>query len=322
MSRYSYSDRVRIAVLIPCYNEEHTVAQVVGDFRAALPGATVYVYDNNSKDRTREFALQAGAVVRSEHRQGKGFVVRRMFSDIDADAYVMVDGDGTYDASAAPQMVAMLVGQQLDMVVGRRVSTESAAYRTGHRFGNSLFTSMVARLFGKRFEDILSGYRVFSRRFAKSFTVSTGGFEIETEITVHALSLDLPIREIDTVYGSRTEGSASKLNTYRDGIRILLAIVGLFREERPLSFFSILGGASQLLALILIYPVVMDFMRTGLVRRFPTAILSTGLVLSGLLSFVAGLILDTVTRGRREAKALAYLAIPVLDPDLSKTSDE
>ena len=245
-----------------------------------------------------------------------------MFSDIDADAYVMVDGDGTYDASAAPQMVAMLVGQQLDMVVGRRVSTESDAYRAGHRFGNSLFTSIVARLFGKRFEDILSGYRVFSRRFAKSFTISTGGFEIETEITVHALSLDLPILEVDTVYGSRTQGSASKLNTYRDGIRILRAIISLFREERPLLFFSILGGASQLLALILIYPVVTEFMRTGLVRRFPTAILSTGLVLSGLLSFVAGLILDTVTRGRREAKAIAYLAIPVLDPGLSKTSDE
>jgi hypothetical protein len=244
-----------------------------------------------------------------------------MFVDIEADVYVLVDGDNTYDASMAPRMVSLLVQQQLDMVVGRRVSTEAEAYRAGHRFGNVVFTRVVAQLFGRRFEDILSGYRAFSRRFVKSFTVSTGGFEIETEITVHALTLDLPICEIDTVYRSRPEGSTSKLNSYRDGIRILFTIIDLFREERPLSFFSIIGAAMIVLALVLVYPVITEFLQTGLVRRFPTAILSTGLVLSALLSFVAGLVLDTVTRSRREAKALSYLAIPPLDPGLVETME-
>jgi glycosyltransferase involved in cell wall biosynthesis len=304
----------RIAVLVPCYNEEHTIMEVIRGFQTALPTALIYVYDNNSNDRTCEFASQSGAIVRTERRQGKGSVVRRMFSDIEADAYVLVDGDNTYDPSVAPRMVDMLFNDRLDMVVGKRISTESAAYRAGHRFGNLMFTSVVARLFGKRFDDILSGYRVFSRRFVKSFTASTGGFEIETEITIHALTLDVPIREVDTIYRSRPAGSESKLNTYRDGFRILKAIASLFREERPLTFFSIFGSALILLALILIYPVFVEFIHTGLVPRFPTAILSTGLVLSGFFSVASGIILDTVTRGRRETKTLAYLSVPFPTP--------
>jgi len=311
MGNVSANFDLRIAVLIPCYNEEHAIAQVVSDFQSVLPGAVVYAYDNNSRDDTRLRATEAGAVVRGESRQGKGFVVRRMFSDIEADVYVLVDGDGTYDASVAPQMVSLLVNDRLDMVVGRRI-VDRTSLRASHRFGNRLFTRVVAQLFGKRFEDILSGYRVFSRRFVKSFTVFTGGFEIETEMTIHALTLNLPIQEVDTHYRSRAEGSQSKLSTYKDGFHILAAIVTLFREEQPLVFFSILGSAFILLALILIYPVVIEFLETGLVPRFPTAILSTGLVLSGLFSYAAGIILDTVTRGRRESKMLAYLAIPVI----------
>jgi glycosyltransferase involved in cell wall biosynthesis len=306
---------LRTAVLIPCCNEEHAIGQVVRDFRAALPGAVVYVYDNNSQDRTRAVAAEAGAVVRSEARQGKGFVVRRMFSDIEADVYVLVDGDDTYDAATAPEMVARVISDRLDMVVGRRVGDE-AAYRARHQFGNRMFTRVVAWLFGHRLSDILSGYRVFSRRFVKSFTVSTGGFEIETEMTIHAFTLDLPVAEMDTRYRTRAEGSHSKLNTYRDGGHILAAILTLFREEKPLAFFSILGSAFIALALVLIYPVFTEYLRTGLVPRFPTAILSTGLVLSGLFCYASGAILDTVTRGRREGKMLAYLAIPAFDgPD-------
>ena len=313
MANFSEDPFLRIAVLIPCYDEEQAIAQVVRDFRAALPSAVVYVYDNNSRDRTRILATEAGAIVRSESRQGKGFVVRRMFSDIEADVYLLVDGDNTYDASVAPAMVSMLVDSRLDMVVGRRVTDDHAAYWKGRRFGNRMFTRVVARLFGNRFEDILSGYRVFSRRFVKSFTVSTGGFEIETEITIHALTLNLPIHEMDTRYRRRAEGSHSKLSTYKDGLHILGAILTLYREEQPLAFFFILGSAFILLALILIYPVVMEFLRTGLVPRLPTAVLSTGLVLSGLFSYAAGVILDTVTRGRRESKMLAYLAIPAIE---------
>jgi glycosyltransferase involved in cell wall biosynthesis len=315
MAHFSADPVPQIAVLIPCYNEEHAIGQVVREFRTALPSAVVYVYDNNSKDRTRIRASEAGAVVRSESRQGKGFVVRRMFSDIEADVYVLADGDDTYDASAAPAMVSQLVNNRLDMVVGRRCSEKGdglSPMGASHRFGNRMFTRVVARLFGNRFEDILSGYRVFSRRFVKSFTVSTGGFEIETEITIHALTLNLPILEMDTTYRSRPEGSESKLSTWRDGLRILAAIITLFREEQPLEFFSTLGSVLILLALILMYPVFMVYLRTGLVPRFPTAILATGLVLSGLFSYAAGFILDTVTRGRRESKMLAYLAIPAI----------
>jgi len=275
----------------------------------------VYVYDNNSTDRTAEEARKAGAIVRSESQQGKGFVVRRMFADIEADAYVLVDGDDTYDASIAPNLVQMLFRHQVDMVVGRRISEELEAYRPGHRFGNSLFTRSVAWLFGERFQDMLSGYRVFSRRFVKSFPIFTGGFEIETELTIHALTLDVPILEVDTCYGSRPDGSVSKLHTYRDGLRIFVAIVSLFREEQPLAFFSLIAGVLVLAALLLMYPVVVEFLHTGLVRRFPTAILCTGLVLSGLLSIVCGLVLDTVTRGRKEAKRLAYLSFPGPEPE-------
>lgn len=312
---------LRLAVLIPCYNEEHAIGKVVADFRAALPAAVVYVYDNNSTDRTRRLAAEAGAIVRSETRQGKGFVVRRMFSDIEADVYVLVDGDDTYDASVSGSMVALLVNDRLDMVVGRRIDG-GAAYRASHQLGNRMFTRVVARLFGNRFEDILSGYRVCSRRFVKSFTVTSGGFEIETEITIHALTLNVPIREIDTRYRSRPEGSHSKLNTYRDGLHILAAILTLFREEQPLMFFFILGSIFILLALILIYPVIVEFLRTGLVPRLPTAVLSTGLVLSGLFSYAAGVILDTVTRGRRESKMLAYLAMPAIDGQAHASSLE
>jgi len=311
---------VRIAVLIPCYNEEHAITAVVRDFRKALPHADIYVYDNNSRDRTVELAAAAGAVVRREPLQGKGFVVRRMFSDIDADVYLLVDGDDTYDASAAPEMASLLLTQQLDMVVARRLTDEAAAYRPGHRFGNALFTGVVAHLFGERFKDILSGYRAFSRRFVKSFPVSTGGFEIETEITVHALTLNVPIAEIETEYRSRPPGSQSKLNTYRDGINILRAIVRLFKEERPLQFFSLVGAILGGLAVILMIPITLEFLRTGVVRRFPTAILSTGLVLSGLLSVACGLILDTVTRGRREMKLLAYLGVPALQGKAESTT--
>ena len=309
---------LRIAVLIPCYNEEAAVGTVVRDFRAALPSAVVYVYDNNSRDETRRIAEQAGAVVRRESQQGKGFIVRRMFSDVEADVYVLVDGDDTYDAGAAREMVSMLVSEQLDMVVGRRVSGDEAVYRRGHRLGNRMFTRVVAHLFGQRFEDILSGYRVFSRRFVKSFPISARGFEIEAEMTIHALTLDVRIREIDTEYRRRPEGSRSKLNTYRDGIGILKAIVLLYKEEHPLPFFSFFGGVLVAMALALMYPVIMEYLDTGLVPRFPTAILATGMVLSGLFSFACGMILDTVTRGRREVKLLAYLSIPVVgDPGVA-----
>jgi glycosyltransferase involved in cell wall biosynthesis len=296
-----------VAVLVPCFNEARTIAKVVRDFQAALPSATVHVYDNNSTDATAHEARAAGATVRSEPRQGKGFVVQRMFADIEADVYLLVDGDDTYDASRAPEMVARLLDENLAMVVGRRVHEEESAYRRGHVFGNELFTKGVARIFGQRFTDILSGYRAFSRRFVKSFPVFAHGFEIETELTVHALTLDLPVAEIDTGYGARPEGSASKLNTYRDGFRVVMKILGLLRTERPLAFYSAIGMALFVVSLVLAYPIVVEFLETGLVPRFPTAILSTGLALSGLLSIAAGLILDAVTLGRREAKLLAYL---------------
>ena len=297
---------LRIAVLVPCYNEEKTIANVVRGFRAALPQATVYVYDNNSQDRTCEFAAAAGATVRHERMQGKGWVVRRMFADIDADIYVLVDGDDTYDAAAAPQMVALLEEQDLAMVVGRRQHTE-AAYRPGHVMGNKMFTQAVASLFGTSFTDMLSGYRVFSRPFVKSFPVFAGGFEIETELTVHSLTMGLPVAEIGTAYKERPTGSESKLSTYRDGFRILWMILKLFKNEKPLAFFSIVGALFMATALILAYPVVTEFVRTGLVPRFPTAILSTGLAVYALILLACGLILDTVTKGRLEAKMLAYL---------------
>ena len=299
-----------IAVLLPCYNEEAAIARTVAEFRAALPGAAIYVYDNNSRDRTVEVARAEGAIVRTERIQGKGAVVRRMFADVDADIYVMADGDATYDAGAAPALVARLRDEQCDMVVGSRVHQESDAYRRGHVLGNRMMTGILARLFGRSFTDIFSGYRVFSRRFVKSFPVLSVGFEIETEISVHALELRMPTAEIETAYGARLEGSHSKLSTYGDGFRILRTIATLYRVERPLWYF---GGVAVLLAavaLLLALPLAVTYAETGLVPRFPTAILVTGLMILAALSFFAGLILDTVVRGRREVKRLAYLSLP------------
>jgi glycosyltransferase involved in cell wall biosynthesis len=300
----------RIAVLLPCYNEEAAIAQTVAGFRAALPGATLYVYDNNSRDRTIEVARAAGAVVRSERMQGKGNVVRRMFADIDADIYVMADGDATYDASVAALMVDRLVQEGLDMVVGARIEQDAAAYRRGHRFGNRALTGILARLFGRSFTDIFSGYRIFSRRFVKSFPVLSSGFEIETEISVHALELKMPVGEVETRYFARPEGSASKLSTYRDGFRIARTIATLYRIERPMLFFGFIAAAFAALALLLAAPLVVTYWQTGLVPRFPTAILATGLMILAFLNLFTGLILDTVVRGRREMRRLAYLAQP------------
>jgi glycosyltransferase involved in cell wall biosynthesis len=298
---------MKIAVLIPCYNEEQTIAAVVKDFRSALPSADIYVYDNNSKDATARVASEAGAVVRPEPMQGKGWVIRRMFAEIEADFYVLVDGDDTYDASAAPEMIAMASDQRLAMLVGRRVATSSSAYRPGHQWGNRMFTRSVAILFGSALEDILSGYRVFSRNFVKSFPVFSGGFEIETELTVHALTLRLPVAEMSTVYKERPDGSSSKLNKYTDGMRILWTIFTLLKNEQPFVFFSLWSLVFLIASLVLAYPVVVTFLETGLVPRFPTAILATGLTISAFVLFACALILDTVTKGRRETKLLHYL---------------
>jgi glycosyltransferase involved in cell wall biosynthesis len=303
----------RIAVLVPCYNEEAAVAAVVADFRKALPAAEIYVYDNNSSDRTIAVARDAGAQVRSERRQGKGHVVRRMFADVDADIYVLVDGDATYDAASAPRMIDALLSDHLDMVVGFRVDQAEAAYRPGHRTGNRLLTSFLSSAFGQDFKDILSGYRVFSRRFVKSFPVLSDGFEIETELTVHALELALPVAEIDTPYYARPEGSFSKLNTWRDGFRILGTILKLYRSEKPLRFFTAIGIFLTLVAVGLAIPIVVTFLEQGLVPRLPTAVLSMGLMILAVLSVSSGLVLDTVTRGRREMKLLAYLSQPVIN---------
>ena len=299
----------RIAVLLPCYNEEAAIGATVAGFRQALSGATVYVYDNNSRDRTREIAAEAGAVVRTEKQQGKGHVVRRMFADVDADVYVMADGDLTYDPTAAPQMVDLLLAEQLDMVVGTRRHEEKDAYRGGHVLGNKLFTGLLSGLFGRSFSDIFSGYRVFSRRFVKSFPVLSSGFEIETEISVHALELKMPVGEVETIYAARPEGSQSKLSTFSDGARILRTIVTLYRVERPALFYGVIGALLLLIAILLAIPLVVTYARTGLVPRLPTAILVTGMTIVAVLCFFAGLILDTVTRGRREVRRLAYLSL-------------
>ncbi|MFL6754396.1 MAG: glycosyltransferase family 2 protein [Sphingomicrobium sp.] len=307
--RVSSISSPRIAVLLPCYNEEAAIGRTVAGFSAALPGATVYVYDNNSRDRTREIAAEAGAVVRSERQQGKGHVVRRMFADIDADVYIMADGDLTYDPNAAPQMVDLLLADQLDMVVGTRRHEEKDAYRGGHVLGNKLFTGLLSGLFGRSFSDIFSGYRVFSRRFVKSFPVLSSGFEIETEMSVHALELRMPVGEVETVYAARPEGSQSKLSTYSDGWRILKTIVTLYRIERPVLFYGSIGALLVALAIVLAIPLVITYINTGLVPRVPTAILVTGMVVIAVLCFFAGLILDTVTRGRREVRRLYYLSL-------------
>lgn len=300
-----------IAVLVPCYNEEATVGRVVRDFHGAIPSAVIYVYDNNSSDRTKEVAEESGAVVRLEAHRGKGNVVRRMFADIEADVYILVDGDDTYSAASVAAMVERLMVERLDMVVGARVADEKAAYRPGHRFGNAGLTGLVRLIFGRSFTDILSGYRVLSRRYVKSFPALSEGFETETELTVHALELRMPVAEVPTPYGSRPEHSRSKLNTYRDGLRILRTIIRLCKTERPFAFFSIAAVFLSAVSVALAVPLLLTYIDTGLVPRFPTAILSTGLMLLAFLSLFCGLVLDTVTWGRREIKRLAYLSIPV-----------
>lgn len=302
---------LRIAVLIPCFNESQCIAQVVADFRQKLPGAIVYVYDNNSTDGTGEIARAAGAAVHHEIRRGKGNVIRRMFADVEADVYVLVDGDGTYDASSAPELVDLLLEDGLDMVNAARDEQSAGAYRHGHRLGNRLLTGIVMRIFGRHVTDMLSGYRVLSRRFVKSFPALSAGFETETELTVHALELRMPIAEVRTPYRERPSGSASKLRTYRDGFRILRTIAMLIKEERPLEVFGIGFTLLALASMLLGWPIVTTYLDTGLVPRLPTAILSTGLMLLAFFSLGCGLILDTVTRGRRELRRLHYLHVPL-----------
>lgn len=306
----STAPKFKTAVLVPCYNESATIASVVHAFRQALPQATIYVFDNNSSDGTAQCAEQAGAVVHHVSDQGKGNVVRRMFADIEADVYLLVDGDGTYDASAAPRLLETLVSQGFDMVVATRVTDTTNAYRRGHRMGNWLLTRCVAVLFGQTFTDMLSGYRVFSRRFVKSFPAHAAGFETETELTVHALDLRMPVAELPTAYGARPEGSESKLSTWTDGWRILRMIIRLLKAEKPLQFFSVLCVACLMLALVLALPILGEYLDTGLVPRFPTAILCMVITLFGAILLACGLVLDTVTRGRTEVKRFAYLSHP------------
>ena len=310
----------RMAVLLPCFNEAQTIADVVEAFRAALPDAAIYVYDNNSSDEPATRAAAAGAIVRTEKIQGKGNVMRRMFADIDADIYVVADGDGTYDASAAPKLVQKVASDCLDMVVGARKPDSAdggAEYRRGHQWGNAMLTRLVSHLFGAPVRDMLSGYRAFSRRFVKSFPALATGFEIETELTIHALELRMPIDEIEFAYQARPEGSTSKLNTWWDGMRIFATIGFLYKEVRPFKFFGTLFGLLAATSIILIYPVVIEFLQTGLVPRIPTTVLSTGLMLLGFILLACGIILDTVSRGRREAKRMRYLAIPGPRPNAS-----
>ncbi|SFT29761.1 glycosyltransferase [Methylobacterium sp. yr668] len=299
----------RLAVLVPCFNESLTIGQVIGDFRAALPTAQIYVYDNNSTDGTAEIARAAGAIVRVEPRQGKGNVVRRMFGDIEADIYILVDGDGTYDAKAAPFLVGRVLKDDLDFVNGARAEVSQQAYRRGHRLGNRVLTGLVQGVFGREFRDMLSGYKVMSRRFVKSFPAMSSGFETETELVVHALELRMPAAEITTAYQERPEGSVSKLRTYRDGARILYLILRLMKDERPLQFFGTLSAALLVAALMLVAPVVVTFAETGLVPRLPTAVLSLGIVILSVLTLFTGIVLDLTTRTRQELKRLLYLSV-------------
>jgi len=301
---------IAVAVLLPCHNEALAIGRVVRDFRTALPDATIYVFDNNSTDDTIVQATAAGAVVRREPQQGKGHVVRRMFRDIDADFYIMADGDDTYDASLAPALLALARRGPNDLVNCVRIATESEAYRGGHRLGNVLLTGAVRTIFGDRVQDMLSGYKVMSRRFVKSFPALSTGFDIETELAVHALELAVPIAHLDGDYRGRPPGSESKLRTYQDGWRILMMILKLVRHERPLAFFGAIGGVCAIVALALVVPLLVTYFHTGLVPRLPTAVLATGIGLVGVLSLTTGIILDTVTRGRRELRALAYLGLP------------
>ncbi|HXH22937.1 MAG TPA: glycosyltransferase family 2 protein [Dehalococcoidia bacterium] len=301
-----------MAVLIPCYNEAMSVQKVVSDFKEVLPGASVYVYDNNSTDATADLAVAAGANLRHEPLQGKGNVVRRMFADIEADVYVLVDGDDTYDASTAPKMIHMLAANDLDMVTGVRVTDSPSAYRPGHTFGKNLFAFLLARIFDRAVKDVFSGYRVFSRRFVKSFPALSSGFEIETELTLHALELGMKFAEIETPYRPRPPGSTSKLRTFRDGFRVFRTLALFFKEERPLLFFGTISFCLAALSVLLAIPVVKDYLETGLVPRLPSAVLASAIMLVAFLSLTAGIILDTVTRGRHELKRLFYLSLPTL----------
>ncbi|HEX2826111.1 MAG TPA: glycosyltransferase family 2 protein [Burkholderiales bacterium] len=301
-----------VAVIIPCYNEAAAIARVVRDFRAALPCADVVVYDNNSRDDTARLAREAGAQVFAEPLQGKGHVIRRMFADVDADVYVLVDGDDTYDAAAAPAMVDKLLAERLDLVNGRRRETDAQNWRRGHRWGNRVLTGMAKRLFGDRLDDMLSGYKIFSRRYVKSFPALSTGFEIETELTIHALEMNMPIAEVDTAYRNRPEGSVSKLNTFRDGLRIVAMIARLLKEVRPLAFFSTIAALLGAAALFLAVPLATEYLETGLVPRLPTAVLVTGMMIVAALSFTCGVLLDSVARSRREIKRLHYLGIPLV----------
>jgi glycosyltransferase involved in cell wall biosynthesis len=299
-----------IAVIIPCYNEEATIAKVVRDFKAALPQATVYVYDNNSRDATAARAREAGAAVRRENRQGKGNVVRRMMADVEADIYVLADGDDTYDAAAAPGMIDKMIEEGLDVISGKREATATAAYRPGHVLGNRLLTGLTGLMFAVKLSDMLTGYRVMSRRFVKSFPFTTEGFAIETELTVHAVRMLVPTAEVPTVYKERPVGSASKLSTWRDGWRILMTISFLLRKERPMFFYGAFFLLFALMSFAIGIPVVLEYFRTGLVPRLPSAVLVTGLMMLAFLCLVCGIILDIVTRGRWELKRVAYLKFP------------
>lgn len=301
---------LQIAVLIPCYNEAGAIGQTVDAFKASLPQSVIYVYDNNSSDDTIAVAKRHGAIVRREPLQGKGNVVRRMFADIEADIYILVDGDATYDASRAPEMIDMVSRQGNDMVTGVRVTEEVAAYRFGHVFGNALFTGLIAKIFGRRNSDVFSGYRVFSRRFVKSFPALSFGFEIETEMTVHALELRVPVDELRTTYSARPEGTASKLSTVRDGFRILGLIARLLVLERPFPTFGAFAALFALVSLLLGIPVVFEFLETGLVPRLPTALLAASLMLLATFTFGIGLVLDGITHARQEIKRLSYLSQP------------
>ncbi len=317
--------QLKIAILLPCFNEELTIADVVKSFQQAVPGSVVYVYDNASTDQTAARAQEAGALVAHENRRGKGEVVRRMIADIDAGIYVMADGDGTYDASYAPQLIDKLTSKNLDMVVGTRQETaeeqDGDAYRRGHRFGNRLFNWFVALLFSRQFSDIFSGYRVFSRRFVKSYPAFAKGFEIETEMTIHSLDLRIPVAEFPTPYKARPEGSESKLNSITDGFRILGTIFMLLKETKPIQFFTALFILFAATSVALAVPLFISYLETGLVPRLPTAVLTTGIMLVGVVCFICGLILDSVSRGRREAKLLRYLSIPCVQEDLKGGRD-
>ena len=302
-----------VVVLIPCFNEGAAIASVVQGFKRSLPTAIIYVYDNNSTDDTVDQALAAGARVRAEARQGKGNVICRMFADIDADVYVMVDGDGTYDSSQARQLVDKLLAGPYDMVNGRRIETGAKNYRSGHRFGNVVLTGLVGMLFERQFSDMLSGYKLFSRRFVKSFPAQPKGFEMETELTVHALQMGMAVAEIDTLYSDRAVGTSSKLNTWRDGFRILRTIIRLIKNDRPFEFFGLISTFLMVVAAIFFGPILLDYLRTGLVPRLPTLILITGMVMCAALSLLSGVLLEATTFSRREARRLQYLSIPIFE---------